>query len=293
MEFDGTPCTAPKDAKDPAIALFRQVGAEKDCEDVRTCRSFADLNRNETWVLSSELHGVLQPDNSVVWRSDFVVATGNKNQKKVIDSAPVKDKTIADEFYEVPTSHALKNGSFLVAARHHNHLVVGVLAADKSLVGKFSRYAGFPTLPDFADDGGDALVLTTAMAKGKGEFGLRALRIHENKPELPKALSVVHTDKSGNEALSESDPDFLHDAQGRRWIAHIEGQRGNGVLSLAPLNAEFKAVGRSFQITEEGERAVAARLIPLKDKGILVVFLREIDNVTELVSEEVHCKIEQ
>jgi hypothetical protein len=131
------------------------------------------------------------------------------------------------------------------------------------------------------------------MAKNKGEFGIRALRLHENKPELPKAMYVVHTDKSSEDAQSESDPDFLHDTQGQRWLAHIEGQRGNGVLSLAPLNADFKAIGRSFRVTEDGERAVSARLIPLKDKGILVVFLREVDKVVELVSEEVHCKVEQ
>jgi len=293
VEFDGMPCNPPKDAKpDQLAALFPQVGAEKVCDEVRTCRSFTNLDRGETWVISSDVHGVLQADNSVIWRSDLTVATGSKTQKRVLESSPVKDKTIADEYYEVPVSHAMKSGSYLVAARQHNHLVVGLLGPDKSLLGKFSRYPGFPTLPDMADDGGDALVLATAFAKAKGEFGLRALRIHENNPTLPKGLEVVVTDKGGADAASESDPDFLHDAQGRRWLAHIEGPRGDGVLSLAPINEHFKAIGRSYQVTEAGERAVAARLIPLKDKGILVVFLREVDKVVELVSEEVHCKVE-
>jgi hypothetical protein len=294
VEFDGTPCAPPKGAKPEQIAaLFHGEGSEKVCNEVRTCRTFTNLDRGETWVLSSDLHGVLQSDNTVAWRSDFVVETGAKGQKKIIESSPVKDKTLSDEYYEVPVSHALKNGSYLVAARHRNHLVVGVLGPDKALVGNLSRYPGFPTLPDMADDGSDGLVLSTSFAKGKGEFGLRALRVHESKPELPKSLHVVVTDKTTGEAPSESDPDFLRDAQGRRWMAHIEGKRGDGKLSLAPLNAEFQAVGRSYGVTEGDEKATAARLVALKDKGILVVFLREADKTLELVTEEVHCKIEQ
>jgi hypothetical protein len=262
VEFDGTPCDPPKNAKPEQLAaLFHQDGGEKVCNEVRTCRTFTNLDRGETWVLSSDLRGVLQSDSTISWRSDFTVATGVKAQKRTIESSPVKDKTLSDEYYEVPVSHALKNGSYLVAARHHNHLVVGFLGPDKALVGNLSRYPGFPTLPDLADDGADGLVLTTAFAKGKGEFGLRALRILESKPELPKTMHTVVTDKSPDAATSESDPDFLRDAQGRRWIAHIEGKRGDGKLSLAPLNADFQAVGRSYTVTEGDEKVNAARLM--------------------------------
>jgi len=294
VEFEGIPYAERKAAKPAELAaLFHQAGSEKIYDEVHSCRSFTNLNRGETWVLGSNLHGVLQADNSVAWRSDFVVAVGDKSKTRIIESTAIKNKTLDDEHYEVPVSHALKSGSFFVAARHRSHLIAGILGPDKSLVGAMARYPGFPTLPDMADDGGDALVLSTSFAKGKGEFGLRAMRIHEDKPELPKSLHVVITDLNNAEASSESDPDFVHDASGQRWIAHIEGARGDGKLSLAPLDKDFHATGRSFSVTADGEKASAARVIPLKDKGLPVVFLREGEKTLDLVSEEVHCKVEK
>jgi len=294
VEFEGIPYSARKGAKPEEIAaLFRQEGAAKVYDEVHTCRTFTNLERGESWVLGSDLHGELKADNSIDWRSDFVVLTDNKTKKRTIESTAITNKTLDDEHYDVPVSFALKNGSYVVAARHHGQFIAGILGADKSLTGQMSRYPGYATLPDIAMDGDESLVISTSLAKAKGEFGLRALRIDLAKPEFPKKLHVVVTDKSGTDAPSESDPDFLRDAKGQRWVAHIEGARGDGKLSLAPINKDFVAVGRSFSVTEEGEKASAARLIPLKDKGILVVFLREADKTLELVTEEVHCKVEQ
>jgi hypothetical protein len=294
VEDDAIPCSAHQSAKPAELAAaFHQAGAEKICDEVHSCRSFTDLGRGEPWVLSSEVHGVLQADNSVVWSTDLAVATGSKTNKRIIESMPVNKRPLEESHYEVPVAHALKNGAFLLATRYADTLAVGILGPDKSLVGKFTRYTGPPTLPDIAEDGADALVVATSFAMGKGEFGLRAMRIAEDKPELPKSMHVVVTDKANAQTSSESDPDFVHDAQGRRWLAHIEGPRGEGKLSLAPLNKDFQAIGRSYTVTEPGERAVSARLVPLKDKGILVVFLRAGDKSVDLVSEEVHCKIEQ
>jgi hypothetical protein len=70
------------------------------------------------------------------------------------------------------------------------------------------------------------------------------------------------------------------------------------ILTLAALSAlacsrkPTDSQGQA-QPSAVASAALAARLIPLKDKGILVVFLREVDKVVELVSEEVHCKVEQ
>jgi hypothetical protein len=293
VEFEGIPFTARKAPKPEEVAaLFHQQGAEKLYDEVHTCRTFASLGQGDTWVLSSDLHGVLQADNSVAWRTDFTVATGDKTKKRIIESTPVNNKTLDDEFYEAPVSHALKNGSYVVAARHRNHLTVGLLGADKAPIGQFSRYAGYPTMPDIAPDD-DSLVLSTSFAKGKGEWGLRALRISEKSPELPKSLHVVVTDKNNDQSSSESDPDFVRDVKGQRWVAHIEGTRGDGKLSLAPISKDFRAIGRSYAVTQEGEHATAARVIAMKDKGLMVVFLHEGEKALELVTEEVHCKIEQ
>jgi len=294
VEFDGMPFSARKDPKPEELsALFHASGSEKAYDEVVACRTFTNLEHAETWTLGSSLHGVLAPDNKIAWRSDFIVASAAKAQPKIIESADVKSKGLDDAHFEVPVSHALHNGSYFVAARHKNHLVAGVLGPDKSPTGKLAHYPGFPTLPALADDGRESLVMVTALAKGKGEFGLRALRVNEDKVELPKSLHIVTTDLSTGENPSESDPDFVRDVAGQRWIAHIEGQRGNGRLALAPIDKDFQAVGRSFVVTESDEKASAARVIALKDKGLLVVFLREAGKTLELVTEEVHCKVEK
>ena len=294
VEFDGVPFSDRKDPKPEELAtLFHASGTEKVYDEIVTCRTFTNLERAETWTLGSSLHGVLAADNKIAWRSDFVVASGPKAQPKIIESAPVKTKDLDDAGFEVPVSHALHNGSYFVAARHQSHLVAGVLGPDKSPRGTLAHYPGFPTLPDMAEDGPESLVLVTALAKGKGEYGLRALRVNEDRVELPKSLHVVTTDLSTGDTPSESDPDFVRDVSGQRWIAHIEGERGNGRLALAPVDKDFHAIGRSFTITENDEKASAARVIALKDKGLLVVFLREAGKALELVTAEVHCKVEK
>ena len=292
VEFDGLPFSARKNPKPEELApLFHAEGAEKVYNEIASCRSFTNHERAETWILGSVLHGVLAADNSIKWHSNFVVSTG-KGQPKIIESSEVKNNSLDDEHYEVPVSHALRNGSYLVAARHRGALLAGVLGPDKSLVGNWMHYTGYPTLPAMADDGGDALVMVTSFAMGKDEYGLRAMRVNEDKVELPKSLHVVVTDQNAGTGPSESDPDFARDAAGQRWIAHIEGERSNGQLALAPIDKNFHAVGRSFTVTESDEKATAARVVPLKDKGLLIVFLRDAGKALELITEEVHCKVE-
>lgn len=265
-------------------------GAAQTYSETHTCRSFAHLETGETWILGSGLQGEKQADGSIKWKSTFFVNTGSAKDEKHIHTTELKQVTSNSPDYEVPVSYRFEDGTILVAARHANHLMAGLLDANKSPRGEFVSYAGFPTLPDIAADG-DSAVVSTSFAKGHGEFGLRAFRVSGKDLKLPKALHVVVTDQ--DQEKSETDPAFVRDAQGQHWMAHIEGERGKGQLSLAPLNAEFQAIGRSYTVTGDDEQAAVARAIPMKDKGIMIVFIRNGDKTTELVTEEVHCEVKK
>jgi hypothetical protein len=289
--FDGIHYVNQKDlTPEQQAKLFKAEGTSSVYSEVHTCRSFAHLETGESWILGSGLHGTKQPDGTIKWNSTLFVNVGSPGNDKHIHTTDLKAVTSNTPDYEVPVSYRLKDGSLVVAARHSNHLMVGFLDSSKSVRGEFASYAGFPTLPDIAPDGED-VVLSTSFAKGHGDFGLRALRVSGKDPKLPKQLHVVVTDQDQKE--SETDPAFVRDAKGQHWMAHIEGERGKGQLSLSPLNSEFRAIGRSYTVTEDNEQAAAARVIPMKDKGIMVVFLRNGEKTTELVTEEVHCEVKK
>jgi hypothetical protein len=288
VAFDDVPFFARQDRSEAvAKKLFASAGgAEATYHEIRDCRTFTDPSTAETWILGSGLHGTLKADNSMSWKSTLFVDTGAKSHETHLHSVDLKGETPKPIDYEVPVSRRLKDGSFLVATRNGSRLLTAILNPDKTLQGEFVSLAGFPTLPDLAEDGDD-LVLSTSVAQGKGDFGLRAFRLSSSHPKLPRSYSVVETDTTVSG--SESDPDFTRDTRGRRWIAHVEGERGNGRLSIAPIDAAFRVQGRPYSVTEEGERASSARLIAMRDGGILVAFLRDKDGSTELVTEDLHC----
>ena len=291
--FEDVPFFDREDKSPEATAkLFTKKGSEDGdpaYHEIRDCRTFTDIARGETYVLGSGLHGTLKSDNTVVWKSTFFIDLGAKSHEQHIHSVELKGDPPTMLDYEVPVTGRLKDGSFLVAARNGGRLLVGILDSNKKLKGKFASYAGFPTLPDIAEDGED-LVVSTSVTVSKTDYGLRALRVPGTSPALPDAMTKVITDEGGSG--SESNPDFIRDSKGNRWLAHIEGTRGKGTLAIAPMDASFKLVGRPYTVTEENERADSARLMPMTDGGIMVVYLRDAANGSaDLVSEEVHCEV--
>ncbi|MBI5536908.1 MAG: hypothetical protein HY898_29580 [Deltaproteobacteria bacterium] len=288
VAFDEIPYLSRKDKDTPegkAAAFKKDASGTAEYHEIRDCRTFADVDRNETYILGSELQGVLQADDKITWKSIMFIDLGAKSHEKHIYSTELKGDPPKMSDYEVPVSRRLDDGSFLLATRNGARLMVGLLNPDKTLRGDFTSYPGFPTLPDLASDGED-VILSTSLAKGKGEYGLRALRIHQRSPTLPRGYSTIVTDAT--ETDSETDPDFTRDSKGRRWIAHIEGERGKGRLSLAPIDASFHLLGRPYQVSSEDEKIASARLVAMGDGGIMIIYIR--DN-GELVSTEVHCSI--
>ena len=296
ISFDDTPFfdRDPKPEGDALKALFakkKETDADEGYHELRDCRTFADLKKGTTWIVGSDLIGTLKPDGTPTWRASLVVDKGAKVHELHTHDIPLGNDTVAKTSkFDIPVSHPLHDGTYVLAARYGGSLVAALLGPEKTLQGNVHSYPGMPTLPDIAMDGEDT-VLVTSFVKNKNEFLLKALRLASQKPELPKQMApimLVPDDKD-----SETDPDFTRDSKGRRWLSHIDGERGHGKLFIVPVNADFTATGKPFEVTQEGEKAADGRIVPLADGTLLVTFLRETDagKSWELVTEDLDCSI--
>lgn len=288
-------------AEEDKPAAANEAEDEKGYHELRDCRTFSD-GAGKAWVVGSELEADEKADQSLEWKSTLIVDTGHKDKDVHLSEVALRGDPPTLASFEVPVSHAFEDGSILLATRFGSSLRAGILGGKtKRLQGKLVSYTGFPTIPHVAEDGKD-LVLLLSVAKEKGNFALRALRVSGEKHELPAKLATVethaveaghqHDDEKDIHGHSETDPTFLRDTKGRRWISFIEGARGRGKLEIVPVDENFKAVGKRFSVFEDSALASEARLLPLADGGILVVSLREGDKgAVEVVTEELRCEV--
>jgi hypothetical protein len=284
--LDRDPAPAGKDREQ--LFTPHEAGAEQGYHELRDCRTFADLIRNETWVVGSELLGTDSDDHTTQWRASLVVDKGSKVHELHLHQNELKGAPPKVLNFEVPVSMRAADGSYVLAARYSGSLVVAILNEDKTLR-TMKTYPGYPTLPDLTQDGDDIVVAAGIAKPNSKEYLLRALRLSTKHPELPKAMVPIVTDDDGVD--SETMPDFTRDAKGRRWMSYVEGERGNGHLEIVPINVDFQAVGRPFEITTEDERASEARVVALHDGSIFVAYLRDKDKSTELVTLNLSCDI--
>ncbi|MDC3952430.1 hypothetical protein KEG38_01145 [Polyangium jinanense] len=289
-------------AEDDAKAKVDEAEDEKGYHELRDCRTFSD-GGGRAWIVGSELEADEKAEGALEWKSTLMVDTGNKENEVHLHEIVLKGDPPALASFEVPISRAFDDGSLLLATRFSSTLRVGILGKNKRLKSKLVSYPGFPTIPYAAEDGED-VVIVTSVAKEKGHFALRALRVPKSQ-ELPKKLVAIdthmgdaghdhahgHDDEADHHDHSETDPTFLRDTQGRRWLAFIEGKRGSGDLELVPIDEKFQAIGKRFSVLDDKALASEVRLLPLPDGKILVVSLREGTGGTELVSEELTCDI--
>jgi hypothetical protein len=315
INFDDVPYLDrdPKPTGKDLEALFKkhehEAGEEKHEEgdegyhELRDCRSFADVRTGEAWIVGSVLRGV-QKEGAIEWSASLVVDTGPKKHEIHLHEVVLKGDPPNLKSFEVPISRSLGDKGYLLAARFGGTLRAGLLNRDKTMRGKLMSYAGFPTLPHATSDAGD-VVLVTAVTKEKGLFALRGLRVSMEKPALPKALTAIdthasdkgHTHEHGHDHEhdhvdhSETDPDFVRDSNGKRWVAYIEGERGKGKLQIVPVDEGFQSVGKPFAVTASAELASEARLLPLEGGALLVVSLREGEKGLEVVTEELRCQV--
>lgn len=286
----------PAYGKDPVTALKNAKLLHNDAvvEMVRDCRTFYDPKKDETWIVGSELRFKQDANEKVTVESVLFVEQGKQQKEKPLHTTPIKADAFKVVDYEVPISHELADGSFVVAARvGGSALVAAMLEHDKSVRGAFKTYQGYFNMPDASEDGPDD-VLIASLKTGTDAYALRAMRIPgATKSELPAQFSKVTTDE--DDSHSESRPEFIRDAKGQRWVAYIENaEKGKGHLEIIPVNAGFRATGKPYSVTKEEERATEARLVPQKDGGFVVVYIRDAGGgVSELVTEDLDCKVSQ
>jgi hypothetical protein len=289
--FDGTPLLDREDkpSDDDKKKLFakREADADEGYHELRECRSFADHRTGEPFIIGSELWATQQPDDKLAWKTSLVIDTGANTHEKHLKEFDLKGEPPKIVNFEVPQLYRLEDKRFVLTVRHGGSLMVGVLNSDRSLHGGIQSYAGMPTRPEISEDGDD-LVLTTSIVKDKG-WQLRALRLSMKDPKPPKALSPIITDEDDKE--SKSDPDFTVDTKGRRWLTFIEGERGKGALMIAPIDRDFKVIGRAYEIAPKEAKVAEARLNAFSDGVVSVIMLREEGGSLELVSQDLSCDV--
>jgi hypothetical protein len=289
--FDGTSYLDLKDKPtgDERKKLFSsKIEGLEGYAELRDCRSSFSRKSKETWVMGSELVGV-DKDDKVEWTAAFVLDQGAKEKERVIHKVKLKDDPPRSGFtFEVPAAMRVPDKGTVVTARFGGSLLVGVLDAKRKLQGEMKAYPGLPMLADLSHVGGQ-VIITTAIATGPGRFGLRALLFPLETMELPRGYTTVKVDDGA--ADNETDPELVVDKHGQRWVAYISGERDKGHLELVPVGADMKRVGRPYLVTEDKERASEARVVPLDDGDLLVVYIRDLEGKVELVSEELSCEV--
>ena len=259
----------------------------------RDCRTFVSRMDNEVWALGSVLRGIEKPDGTNEWKMVFLVDFGTKDDEIVLHEAPLKGDPPKATAFEIPISRRIKDKGFMIATRFNGSLMVGLLDNDRKLKGAFKTYRGFPSMPDIASDS-DQMILTTGIGVGK-DRGLKALLVSKKDPELPADYKSIKLEPIGTHAddSSFSAPELTFDGKGRRWLAYVEGPRDKGHLRIAPLGIDLAAAGRAFSVTSGETYASEARLISLPGGKLVVVYLRDKEGKTELVSEHLECRIEK
>ncbi len=260
--------------------------------ELRDCRTFVSRSDKEVWALGSVLRGMEKPDGTNEWKMVFLVDFGPRDDEIVLHESPLKGDPPKATAYEIPISRRIKDKGWLIASRFGGSLLVGLLDKDRKLEGQFKSYGGFPTMPDIATTDEDNLVLTTGVGTGKDRT-LKALTISKDNPELPKQYASIKLEPSGSheDESSFSAPELTHDGKGRRWLVYAEGPREKAHLRLTPLGIDLHPNGRSFAITDGEVYGSEARLIALPGGKLVVVYIREKEGKTEIVSEQLSCDV--
>lgn len=293
IAFDGKPLLdrdekdKPSDDEKKKLFAKREADADEGYHELRECRSFADRRTGEAFIIGSELLAAQQPDDTLAWKSSLIIDTGANTHEKHLKEFDLKGAPPKITNFEVPQLYRLEDKRFVLTVRYGGSLMVAVLNADRTLHGGIQSYPGMPTRPEISEDGND-LVLTTSIVKDKG-WQLRALRMNMSDLKLPKALAPITTTEDDKE--SKSDPDFTVDTKGHRWLTYIEGERGKGALMIAPIDKDFKVIGRAFEIASKDAKVAEARLNAFNDGVVSVIMLRDNAGSLELVSQDLSCDV--
>ncbi len=137
-------------------------------------------------------------------------------------------------------------------------------------------------------------MILSGVGLGK-EKTLKGLVIPRDTLKLPEKftdIAVKPMDPSGDSGTQFTAPELVTDGKGQLWLAYVEGPKEKGHLRIAPVGADLQPTGRSFPVTAGDAFATEVRLHALADGGIAAAYIRTSGKKSELVTEQLSCKVQ-
>ena len=283
---EAPPKPAPAAAR-PADAVSGFQAASK-LREIRDCRSFVDAGGKDVWAIGSELFGEKREGDRIAWKIRFLVMPAHNHEPIVMHQVDLPDPPGTLYTLESPVAERLADGSYVVAGRYRGALHAWTLGSGKQRRSGPRVYrGGSPTLPHFIPDGLDFLLLVSQEVTDD-RYELRFGRIDGQKAALPAILERPPVEG----AASMAEP-TVGRIGNQRWLSYHAGKRRQGELVIVPVNAQLAATGRPYTVTRADQTSYESGLFGLEGGKLLVVYLRNSNSGTEVVSETLTCEVKQ
>lgn len=294
LEYEGTSWLdldpKPEGEEKKKLFSWKKLGGYVELRD---CRTFVTLEKDEVWAIGSVLRGIEKPDGSNEWKLVAVVDFGKNDEEIVLSEVPLKsDPPKLTGGFEVPTMRRVGDKGYVVAARLGGSLWVAVLDKDRKKLSE-RTYPGWPSGPDLTTTK-DAVQLVSGIGLGK-EKTLKGFVMPRDTMKLPEKLTDIGV-KSDGDTEGEAQftaPELVPDSKGQLWLTYVEGARDKGQLRIVPVDAALQPMGRSFRVTGPDQFATEARLAQLADGRLGVAYIRGAGKSSELVTSELSCTVQR
>ncbi|MEM1033665.1 MAG: hypothetical protein AAGN82_25240, partial [Myxococcota bacterium] len=251
--------------------------------ELRDCRTFSDTSGNDVFAIGSELY---RGDGG--WRMRFVLVTDEAGGNRIeLGSYGLGDEPTRLHTLEAPVAHRLADGGWVVAGRYRGQLLVWLLDEQKKPRGDRATFAGgYPSLPRFFADGAGVHFLLTSLQVKPNIWKLQGLRFG-NPPVLPEDMFDPEPPRTA--AASAAEPTLARVGE-QRWLTFHAGARRRGVVEVAPVDAQIRTIGASFEVTTPDVAAYESISFGRGDELVVVYISRPKQGATEVVSERLACR---
>lgn len=257
---------------------------KKPESEIRDCRSFVEPGGKDAWAAATELHGDPQADGSTKWSMRLLVIprAGAAPQSIYKVDLPAQPKKL--ETFETAVAAQRPGGGYALFARYNGGLLAWTLDGNHARQSGPRHWGGgYPSPPRVTVDGND-LVAVTALKHGASDFLPRFARI--GMSGLPAAQSPIAIAGAGSDV---SEPVLVRTGD-QRWLAYHASSRRAGELKIVPVDDKLASVGRSFDVTADGESAYESFIFALGNGQLLVVYVQG-GSPSQLVSEQLSCHV--
>lgn len=294
LEYEGTSWLdlEPKPTGEEKTKLFNWK-KKGGYVELRDCRTFVTLEKDEAWAVGSVLRGEQKDDGTNEWKIVALIDFGKNDEEIVLTEVPLKgDPPKLTGGFEIPTMRRVGDKGFVVAARLGGTLWVSVLDEKRKPKGEPKIYPGWPSGPDITNTK-DSVLITTGIGLGKDKK-LKGLIIPRDTLALPKELidiPVKPLESDGADAEFTA-PELVTDAKGQMWLSYVEGPKDKGRLRVVPVGADLQPMGRPFSVPSGDGFVTEGRLTALTD-GRLVASAIRTTAKRELVTSELSCTVQK